>query len=646
VPVAAVYCILIFVFAYPLTRHPASRVVESTVPEDTDLFVWTLGWNLHRFGDDPFSIFDANIYYPLKDTLAFSENLIGGTVMAAPFVWFTGNLVFGMNAVLILSSVLCGLGTYELARRVGLPPFAAILAGMIFMLAPTRLSRLGQFHITTIQWVPFCLACLYGYLDSGRRRDAWGVCGFLAAQVATSGHGAMFAAVAVVMLVAWRVALGQPITSMIRLRDLAVPAVLLAAVDALFLAPYRLAAAEVTLERSVGESLKFSPNAASFLASPTHLHTFLLSLLPDRLQLTEPSAFIFPGYLTLALALAAIVLNPLDRGLEVEKSRVPWAGFARLVEVLLIIGVAGVGLISAVDAIRVQSGVAPSFTAQELRAGWLTCGVLAGVRAIMAMRVPINSLSRVRRAPRQFWERREQLREDPTWFFGVLSLVALWLSLGPSFVLYRLVHDLPGVSLVRVPTRFVLVSLLGLAIMAGIGFQRLVRRLQPRTRVALSLIAVTILLVEFFAAPIATKAYAVDVPAVDWWLATRPKPFVVAEVPVVQSSDHAGADRRESLYMLHSTAHWQKTIHGYSGVLPVFHRRLYEELMTFPDEKSLKSLASIGVTYVVVHPDLYPASEWPRVAARLEQQESWLRLEHTAEGARVYSLRHQLHTER
>ena len=56
--------------------------------------------------------------------------------------------------------------------------------------------------------------------------------------------------------------------------------------------------------------------------------------------------------------------------------------------------------------------------------------------------------------------------------------------------------------------------------------------------------------------------------------------------------------------MVHSTAHWHRTIHGYSGIQPALHDRLYSELLTFPDGPVLDSLSSIGVTHVVIHTDL------------------------------------------
>jgi hypothetical protein len=91
--------------------------------------------------------------------------------------------------------------------------------------------------------------------------------------------------------------------------------------------------------------------------------------------------------------------------------------------------------------------------------------------------------------------------------------------------------------------------------------------------------------------------------------------------------------------MLHSMAHWQKTVHGYSGLRPPAHAELYRYLRSFPDDESLDRLAAMGVTYVVVHPGLYGAGQWPPVDARLRRFEGRLQLVHADGADLVFRLR-------
>jgi len=208
--------------------------------------------------------------------------------------------------------------------------------------------------------------------------------------------------------------------------------------------------------------------------------------------------------------------------------------------------------------------------------------------------------------------------------------------------LYRLVYSWPGFSFIRVPSRFTILSLLAIAILAAAGFERLAdrwRRGPGPGQNALAVVAGAVLVAEFFAAPLAVAPFHVELPAVDRWLATRPTPFVVAEVPLASPNDVVASARRQSLYMLHSAAHWQKTIHGYSGMQPALHDDLYAEMLRFPDERVLARLVSLGVTYVVVHGELYAGEEWSAIATQLDRRGEWLALEHVDGNARVYSLR-------
>jgi hypothetical protein len=297
---AVLFVALTLLMTWPLALRPASATLP--MGPDGDLFVWTLAWDASAFISQPFSIFDANIYHPLKHTLAFSENLIGSALIAAPIQWITGNTVLALNVVALLSCVLCGLGAYVLARRVGISPAGAIVAGVIFAFSPPRFFRTGQLHLGVVQWIPFALASLHAYLDAGRRRDLSLAAAFFFLQVLSSGHGAVFLVLAMAGLVVWMFVRERPFGLARGLRDLGIAGALLLVPAILVYLPYRAVQQEMGLRRSL-ENWAVTPG--SFLAAPTHLQTFLLSLLPGPRILDTASAYLFPGFLPLLLAMAA-----------------------------------------------------------------------------------------------------------------------------------------------------------------------------------------------------------------------------------------------------------------------------------------------------------------------------------------------------
>ena len=141
--------------------------------------------------------------------------------------------------------------------------------------------------------------------------------------------------------------------------------------------------------------------------------------------------------------------------------------------------------------------------------------------------------------------------------------------------------------------------------------------------------------------PFALEPYRVEIPAIERWLAGQAKPFIVAEVPVGNPRNFGQWEQREATYMLHSTAHWQKTVHGYSGFRPALHQTLYAELAEFPSEQSVRHLIDLGVTDVIVHTDLYPPEDWPVIEQRIAGFGDRLTLKHVEGDGRVYGLRHR-----
>ena len=535
---AAAYLALTLLLTYPLGINAASTVVGSDA--DTDLFIWTLAWNTHAFTSQPLTIFDANIYYPFRHTLAYSENLIGSAFFAAPVLWATGNPILALNVATLASVFLCGLGGFVLGRSLGLTPGAAFACGFVFAFAPARFFRISQMHLTAVQWMPFALASLHAYLDDGRRKDLWLAAGFFTLQALSSGHGAVYLTIAAAGLLLYRFAVVDELRPWQRLKDCGAVGFALLAPAALIVIPYRQVQVEMGLRRVLGEQV---PAPESFLASPTHLQTFLLSFFPDAHVMERASAILFPGFLTVALALAAFAPGPREQSAASDEKRL-W--HARL-------------------------------------------------------------------------------------YYSMLAVVALLLTTG---VVWPFLYWLPGMNFIRVPSRFMILTMVALAVLAGIGTDKLCRFAPARFGVAIPAVVTVLLFAEFVAMPFGRVPYEVSQPAADRWLDGQPKPFVVAEVPVRSS------DRYQTAYMFHSMAHWQKTVHGYSGFRPPLHETLFRQLQRFPDDDSLAHLRQLGVTYVVVHADQYhEPGEWPDVEARLRNYEAQMALEYQDRGARVYRLR-------
>ena len=260
--------------------------------------------------------------------------------------------------------------------------------------------------------------------------------------------------------------------------------------------------------------------------------------------------------------------------------------------------------------------------------GWIR--VTSAIAAALAALWCVSAWLARRRDAWTAWGAR--YRRSPTAFYLLLTIVSAGLALGGRYGLWQFVYWLPGFNFIRGSSRFMVLGLLGVAVLAGVGFDRLTARIAPSRRRVAAFVAGGLLLAEFSAIPYKGVPYRLDIPAADQWVARQQKPFSIAEVPVTT------AERYHSNYMLHSMAHWQKTVHGFSGIRPALHDELYDQLRTFPSDDSVRRLAQLGVTYVIVHGSWFPPADRRLVEERLPAFDSSLKLEYMDPDSRVYSV--------
>jgi hypothetical protein len=627
--VLALFVLLTTIYTYPLSTRPGTESLD--LGPDTRLFLWTLGWDVHALSRNPLAIFDANIFHPEPRTLAYSEHQIGSALPAAPLLWSTGNLLFAMNGVLLLSSVLSGAFSYFLGRQLGLSRGGAILVGIVFLLAPPRFFRLGQLHLATVQWIPLCLALLHRYANGGSTRHAVGAVLAFSLQALSGGQSALFLALAASGLLVYLIVFGalRPESSIYR--DGILAATLLVAINVPFVAPYLAVQRELGLERSLAEAVEWSPSPSSYLASPTHLHRFLARSAGLEARITrEANAYLFPGIVPLLLACFAL-LSPKERTRTAETPKTKSSAILYVLD-----GAIG-ALVLAAIAIEASGGLRWSLPGLRLSAAGggraLAAAVVLGLlRWIAFRRTPFalrSSLVYLRERARSFLEPRFGVRGS---YYALLAVLSLWASLGPGAGLYAALYRLvPGFDFVRVPSRITLLTVLALAVLAGIGFDRL------RSQLArLSLL--TLALLELAAFPLETKPYAIPSSPMDSFLAASDR-APIAVFPVPDPRDSVLSASRHSLYMLSSTSHYFPMVNGYSGFTPPFHDRLFRSLVSFPDEHGLSELESLSVRWVVFHRGGYDDESWTALLARIERFSDRLELRAEYQEGRVYELK-------
>ncbi len=201
-------------------------------------------------------------------------------------------------------------------------------------------------------------------------------------------------------------------------------------------------------------------------------------------------------------------------------------------------------------------------------------------------------------------------------FFWLLALAAIPLTLGPTAQIgrwqlpmpYKLIDRLlPQFSMLRVPARWVSITVFALAVAAGFGAFWLLGAVRQRFgRLASGCLAACLalaLLADSWSVPIpiAFAGTLQDLSPVYSWLARQPGDFGVVELPLF-AWPRAQYDESKRLYA--STLHWKKLVNGNSGVTPAAYQALDVTLQGFPAAPAtdaLVALAHEGVRYLVVH---------------------------------------------
>jgi hypothetical protein len=196
--------------------------------------------------------------------------------------------------------------------------------------------------------------------------------------------------------------------------------------------------------------------------------------------------------------------------------------------------------------------------------------------------------------------------------YVVIGVFAAWASLGPRYGLYRLLYELfPGFDGLRAPPRFSIFVSLALAGLAAAGAALLLSRISGVIRIALASVLVVLPLAESFAGPV-PYAERPALPPVYSWLAQKPHPTPVVEVPI------EGPLYKNAIYLYWSAFHFQPIANGHSTLVPPVFYQVRDALSPSPRETSAELLDSLGFRYVILHRDLYLRTRAAEVEAALE----------------------------
>jgi hypothetical protein len=292
---------LTVILTWPQALHLSSH---TALHDDPFFSIWRLSWVAHALPNDPAHLFDANIFYPHRLTLAFSDAMPLEAAIAAPWLWAGVNPVLVYNVLLLGGIVSSGLGMFVLARSLMNDADAALVSAAIFTLVPYRVEHFMHLELQWTVWMPLTLWAIHRAYSEGSFRFGALAGVLLWLQMLSSVYYGAFLG-----LIGATLALLLAATGPRPARSVAGPFCLAALVVAILSAPYAIPYVQNTRAlgpRDPGEVATFSARFANYLSAPQQ------NWLWGWTWLDYPGneLHLFPGVAAVALAVLGFIMGP------------------------------------------------------------------------------------------------------------------------------------------------------------------------------------------------------------------------------------------------------------------------------------------------------------------------------------------------
>lgn len=584
-----VFLVLTSVMTWPWVTHLRDAASD---PGDPYFISWILWWDYHQTLHSPLNLFHANIFFPYRYTLAFSEHHYGIALFCFPLLALGLRPLTVTGIATLVGFAFSGYGAFRLARTLTGSKGAAWVAGIVFAFIPYRFGQIPHLVYLFSGWIPLLLEALVLFIrEPTRKRGTWlGLVFWMNAL--TSIHWFVLTLIPLGLSAMLLLSKNGGWNNRTLWRR-ALVAISVASVALLpFFIPYARVAQLYGFVRNPQEALFYSASPIDWLVG--EYRNKIWYRLNESLRLVGEKA-LFPGLLPPLLALAAVFLiepgQQEDAPGRASKKLLVLLDAAAIVCGILLITISGYGFFK----LRVFG----FYLFQTHETAWVGTALLL----ILVVRC-LLAYPEVIKRPQQrnmFDSLRSDRRSDAFWLGVLWAVIGFAGSLGMNFFFHRFLYEhVPLFRSIRVPARWAMICYLGLALLAGLGakqLQELVGRHWPRIQPGLiyAVLALAVL-VEQRAAPLSLIHGAVDPDALTLWFKQTPMAGGIVELPTTTGKMDI------YLYTLRAADHGRPLITAVSGFeTPIsieIQSLTHQEVI--PD-KFIDLLESIPCSYLVMH---------------------------------------------
>lgn len=294
---------LAMLHTWPLASAPG--VLSRNDNGDAVLHEWIMAWVAHQLVTSPLHLFDANIFFPERYTLAYSDHLFVQSLMGAPMLWSGASPVLVHNLVLMAGLALTGWTTSLVVSRWTGSWMAGILSGCLLAFNAFTLTRLPQIQDLHLEFFPLALFALDRLLTAPRTRHAIELGLWFVLQALTGTYLMVFTSISLMAAALARPGdwIGERFRPVVPRLVLAAGLAMLALAP--FMLPYLYASETVGLGRSLEETQRYSAEITDYLVAPG---TIYFEWLGWGRRFWAGDA-LFPGVAALVLAAVGVAMG-------------------------------------------------------------------------------------------------------------------------------------------------------------------------------------------------------------------------------------------------------------------------------------------------------------------------------------------------
>lgn len=268
---------------------------------------WRIARLSRQITHDPRHLFDGNIFYPRRWTLAYSDATLLEGALAAPFLAAGANPLLVANALFLIAFPLCGLAFFWAGWRLTGDSGAALVAGLLGAWYPFHGEHYSHLELQWFMFVPLALVVATDLIDQPTWRKGFALGGLVALQSLASMYLGLMLASVIGPLLLVRLAFAHTRRWRERTTALVSSALVIAPIVVALAIPYERARAEHG-NRSSAEIEEGSAVVGDYLKTSRRLGAYSWH---ERATNT-PERELFPGASTVVLAAVGVVAGPLD----------------------------------------------------------------------------------------------------------------------------------------------------------------------------------------------------------------------------------------------------------------------------------------------------------------------------------------------